>query len=119
MGTIGIVLGWMGIWANADQTATFGSDMGTLTDGTPVGKKLMRGAWNARPYGSLYQEQVRGVANGTDFYFHKSTYMCYVLGQGLVVLTCLLPLDSESKTSTTGPLARDCTNDRRDGGRES
>ncbi|KAF2642861.1 Isochorismatase hydrolase [Massarina eburnea CBS 473.64] len=51
---------------------TFGSDMGMLGDGTAVGKKLMRGEWNARPYGPLYKEQIEGVANGTDFYFHKN-----------------------------------------------
>ncbi|KAF1957010.1 Isochorismatase hydrolase [Byssothecium circinans] len=51
---------------------TFGSDMGNLSDGTPVGKKLMRGEWNARPYGPLYEAQVQGVANGTDFFFHKN-----------------------------------------------
>lgn len=55
-----------------EKTATFGSDMGTLSDGTAVGLKLMRGAWNARPYGPLYDAQVEGVANGTDLYFHKS-----------------------------------------------
>ncbi|KAH6134517.1 hypothetical protein HBI64_060200 [Parastagonospora nodorum] len=51
---------------------TFGSDMGTLKNGTVVGKKLMRGEWNARPYGPLYDEQVKGVAAGTDLYFHKN-----------------------------------------------
>jgi hypothetical protein len=47
--------------------------MGTLKNGTTVGKKLMRGEWNARPYGPLYAEQVKGVADGTDLYFNKST----------------------------------------------
>jgi hypothetical protein len=46
--------------------------MGSLSDGTEVGEKLMRGSWNARPYGPLYDAQVEGVKNGTDFYFHKS-----------------------------------------------
>jgi hypothetical protein len=53
-------------------TDTFGSDMGSLSDGTEVGDLLMRGSWNARPYGPLYDVQVEGVKNGTDFYFHKS-----------------------------------------------
>ncbi|KAF2655251.1 Isochorismatase hydrolase [Lophiostoma macrostomum CBS 122681] len=51
---------------------TFGSDMGNLSDGTQVGPMLMRGSWNARPYGPLYDAQVQGVANGTDLYFHKN-----------------------------------------------
>lgn len=51
---------------------TFGSDMGRLNDSTPVGRKLMRGSWNARPYGPLYDAQVSGVENGTDLYFHKN-----------------------------------------------
>jgi nicotinamidase-related amidase len=51
---------------------TFGSDMGSLSDGTAVGDLLMRGSWNARPYGPLYDAQVEGVKNGTDFYFNKS-----------------------------------------------
>lgn len=37
-----------------------------------AGLKLMRGSWNARPYGPLYDLQVEGVASGTDLYFHKS-----------------------------------------------
>lgn len=52
--------------------ATFDSDMGTLNDSTPIGKFLMRDSWNARPYGPLYGEQVGGVKNGTDLYFHKN-----------------------------------------------
>jgi nicotinamidase-related amidase len=51
---------------------TFGSDMGKMSDGTETGKLLMRDSWNARPYGPLYDAQVEGVKNGTDFYFHKS-----------------------------------------------
>lgn len=54
--------------------ATFGSDMGALEDGTEVGKKLMRGSWNARPYGPLYDAQIQGVESGTDLYFHKSEF---------------------------------------------
>lgn len=48
--------------------------MGNLTDGTAVGPKLMRGSWNARPFGPLYDAQVEGVENGTDLYFHKSKF---------------------------------------------
>ena len=45
-----------------------------IVPGTNIsaGLKLMRGSWNARPYGPLYDLQVEGVANGTDFYFNKS-----------------------------------------------
>jgi len=60
---------------------TFGSDMGNLSDGTEVGELLMRGSWNARPYGPLYDAQVEGVKNGTDFYFHKSKAFGDVLGE--------------------------------------
>ncbi|KAB5545487.1 isochorismatase hydrolase [Coniochaeta sp. 2T2.1] len=56
--------------------ATFGSDMGTLEgpNGTTieVGEKLMRGAWNAEPYGILGEMKDAGVANGTDLVFHKN-----------------------------------------------
>ncbi|KAF2681522.1 Isochorismatase hydrolase [Lentithecium fluviatile CBS 122367] len=55
-----------------DPLKTFGSDMGNLSDGTAVGRKLMRGSWNAMPYGPLYDAQVEGVKNGTDYYFHKN-----------------------------------------------
>ncbi|CZR56138.1 uncharacterized protein PAC_06026 [Phialocephala subalpina] len=53
--------------------ATFGSDMG-IVPGTNIsaGSKLMRGSWNARPYGPLYDLQVEGAASGTDLYFNKS-----------------------------------------------
>ncbi|KAK5007412.1 hypothetical protein LTR16_005789, partial [Cryomyces antarcticus] len=60
-------------FASHDHPATtFGTDMG-LVPGTNVqaGKKLMRGSWNARPWGELYDLQVEGVKNGTDLYFHK------------------------------------------------
>ncbi|KAF2465604.1 Isochorismatase hydrolase, partial [Lindgomyces ingoldianus] len=50
---------------------TFGSDMG-IVDGAEAGGKLMRGAWNARPYGPLYDAQVKGVEDGTDLYFNKN-----------------------------------------------
>lgn len=46
--------------------------MGKLKDGTELGKTLMRGSWNARPYGKLYDAQTQGVKNGTDQYFNKS-----------------------------------------------
>ncbi|KAK5139339.1 hypothetical protein LTR04_003660 [Oleoguttula sp. CCFEE 6159] len=61
-------------FASHDHPATtFGTDMG-LVPGTNVqaGKKLMRGSWNARPWGELYDLQVEGVKNGTDLYFHKN-----------------------------------------------
>jgi hypothetical protein len=54
--------------------------MGNISDGTQVGPMLMRGAWNARPYGPLYDAQVEGVANGTDLYFHKSKSRSFVEG---------------------------------------
>ena len=63
---------------SSDHTAatSFGSDMGTITDanGTTiqVGRKLMRGSWNAQPWGALYPAMVQGMADGTDFYFNKS-----------------------------------------------
>ncbi|KAK5005717.1 hypothetical protein LTR39_005858, partial [Cryomyces antarcticus] len=47
-------------FASHDHPATtFGTDMG-LVPGTNVqaGKKLMRGSWNARPWGELYDLQV-------------------------------------------------------------
>lgn len=43
-----------------------------MVDGIEAGPKLMRGSWNAQPYGPLYNAQVKGVADGTDLYFHKS-----------------------------------------------
>lgn len=49
--------------------------MGSLANGTKVGPMLMRGSWNAQPYGPLYDAQVSGVASGTDFYFHKSNVL--------------------------------------------
>ncbi|PVH95455.1 Isochorismatase hydrolase [Periconia macrospinosa] len=53
-------------------TDSFGSDMGKLDDGTELGEMLMRGSWNARPYGPLYDAQIQGVNNGTDHYFNKN-----------------------------------------------
>ena len=46
--------------------------MGTIQGNISVGRKLMRGSWNAQPWGDLFTEQVAGVANGTDVYFNKS-----------------------------------------------
>ena len=57
----------------ADQS--FGSNMGEITDnGTTiqVGRKLMRGSWNAEPYGVLGTMKDEGLAAGTDFYFNKN-----------------------------------------------
>lgn len=58
---------------NHSSTTTFGSDMG-IVPGTNIsaGLKLMRGSWNARPYGPLYDLQVEGVTSGTDLYFNKN-----------------------------------------------
>ncbi|TVY75821.1 Peroxyureidoacrylate/ureidoacrylate amidohydrolase [Lachnellula suecica] len=58
---------------NHSSTTTFGTDMGVVP-GTNIsaGLKLMRGSWNARPYGPLYDLQVEGVKSGTDLYFNKN-----------------------------------------------
>ncbi|KAH7350514.1 Isochorismatase-like protein [Rhexocercosporidium sp. MPI-PUGE-AT-0058] len=60
---------------STDHTSatTFGSDMG-IVPGTNIsaGLKLMRGSWNAQPYGPLHDLQVEGVASGTDMYFNKN-----------------------------------------------
>ena len=53
----------------ADQS--FGSDMG-IVDGIPAGAKLMRGSWNAQPYGVLNDMKNAGLAAGTDLYFNKN-----------------------------------------------
>ena len=46
---------------------------GTLPNSTqPLGRKLIRGAWNAQSYGPLYTSQQSGLAAGTDFYFNKN-----------------------------------------------
>jgi len=75
-----------------DRTSvtSFGSDMGPIvvpksdpsipanskTSGAnttiEVGRTLMRGSWNAQPWGALFTEQVLGVNQGTDFYFNKN-----------------------------------------------
>ncbi|KAH8901598.1 isochorismatase hydrolase [Thozetella sp. PMI_491] len=57
----------------ADQS--FGSNMGTITEnGTTiqVGDLLMRGSWNAEPWGLLGPLKDEGLAAGTDFYFNKN-----------------------------------------------
>ncbi|KIX93483.1 uncharacterized protein Z520_10903 [Fonsecaea multimorphosa CBS 102226] len=54
---------------------TFGSDMGTIKEnGTTieVGRMLMRGSWNAEPYGPLEALKNEGLASGTDFLFNKN-----------------------------------------------
>lgn len=54
---------------------TFGSDMGTIQEnGTTVhvGKLLMRGSWNAEPYGVLGTMKDAGVKAGTDLVFNKN-----------------------------------------------
>ncbi|KAF4610258.1 hypothetical protein D9613_010309 [Agrocybe pediades] len=79
-----------GFTSKGTSTSSFGSDMGTIvvpksdpsipaTSQTKVanmtievGRKLMRGSWNAQPWGALFTEQVQGVAKGTDFYFNKN-----------------------------------------------
>jgi hypothetical protein len=45
--------------------------MGVI-DGTDWGRLLMRGSFNAQPWGPLYPLQVEGVKQGTDLYFNKS-----------------------------------------------
>ncbi|KAF5341485.1 hypothetical protein D9758_013937 [Tetrapyrgos nigripes] len=79
-----------GFSSDGTSKTTFGSDMGRIvvpqsnpsisaSASTPgpnmtveVGRLLMRGSWNAQPWGDLLTEQVQGVANGTDFYFNKN-----------------------------------------------
>ncbi|KAF7162665.1 hypothetical protein CNMCM6106_009484 [Aspergillus hiratsukae] len=62
-----------GFSSNHSSLTTFGSDMG-IVPGTKInaGRKLMRGSWNAQPYGPLYHLQVEGVKRGTDLYFNKN-----------------------------------------------
>lgn len=73
----------LGFSSDGTAKTSFGSDMGTIsvpsTTGPgnvtiSVGRKLMRGSWNAEPWGPLLNEQVGGVKNGTDFYFNKSQF---------------------------------------------
>lgn len=57
----------------ADQS--FGSDMGTIEQNgvtVQVGETLIRGAWNAEPWDVLGTMKDEGLANGTDFLFHKN-----------------------------------------------
>ncbi|KAJ7852651.1 Isochorismatase hydrolase [Mycena olivaceomarginata] len=61
-----------GFSSDGTSATSFGSDMGTIQGNISVGRKLMRGSWNAQPFGDLFDEQVEGVANGTDFYFNKN-----------------------------------------------
>lgn len=59
----------------ADQS--FGSNMGTIDEnGTTieVGDKLMRGSWNAEPWGVLGTMKDEGLAAGTDLLFHKNRF---------------------------------------------
>jgi nicotinamidase-related amidase len=54
---------------------TFGSEMGTITEnGTKieVGRLLMRGSWNAEPYGILGTMKDEGLKAGTDLWFNKN-----------------------------------------------
>ena len=54
---------------------TFGSDMGTIKEnGTTieVGRLLMRGSWNAEPYGVLGTMKDEGIKAGTDLWFNKN-----------------------------------------------
>jgi nicotinamidase-related amidase len=54
---------------------TFGSDMGTIKEnGTTieVGRMLMRGSWNAEPYGVLGTMKDEGLKAGTDLWFNKN-----------------------------------------------
>ncbi|EIM89955.1 Isochorismatase hydrolase [Stereum hirsutum FP-91666 SS1] len=62
-------------FGDGDSESTFGTEMGFINDnGTEVdmGRKLMRGSWNAQAWGELYDVQTAGIANGTDFYFNKN-----------------------------------------------
>ncbi|XTI85730.1 Isochorismatase hydrolase [Cenococcum geophilum] len=43
-----------------------------VVDGIESGPKPMRGSWNVRPRGTLYEKQVNGAANGTDIHPNKS-----------------------------------------------
>ena len=78
-----------GFSANGSNLAdsTFGSDMGPIdvsaTDESlpcdggacrvqEAGPLLMRGAWNAQPWGVLNGLKIEGLASGTDRYFDKN-----------------------------------------------
>ncbi|KAK5233001.1 hypothetical protein LTR47_005865 [Exophiala xenobiotica] len=65
----------LGFSDNGLANETFGSDMGTIHENDTtihVGKKLMRGSWNAEPYGVLGTMKDAGLAAGTDLYFNKN-----------------------------------------------
>ncbi|OCT48048.1 isochorismatase hydrolase [Cladophialophora carrionii] len=54
---------------------SFGSDMGTLKENgstIEVGRLLMRGSWNAEPYGVLGTMKDAGIKAGTDLVFNKN-----------------------------------------------
>ena len=54
---------------------SFGSDMGTIKENgatIDVGRMLMRGSWNAEPYGILGTMKDEGLMAGTDFWFNKN-----------------------------------------------
>lgn len=56
---------------------SFGSDMGSValangSDTVEAGRLLMRGAWNAEPWGVLGTMKDAGVAAGTDLVFNKN-----------------------------------------------
>lgn len=64
---------------------TLGDDMGDLVldgAGTKVamGRKLMRGSWNAEPFGVLNDTMTEGLAQGTDLYFNKSMLSAKLCG---------------------------------------
>ncbi|KAJ7721838.1 Isochorismatase hydrolase [Mycena maculata] len=61
-----------GFSSDGTSATSFGSDMGTIQGNISVGRKLMRGSWNAQPFGDLLDEQLAGVAHGSDFYFNKN-----------------------------------------------
>ncbi|EPQ52009.1 Isochorismatase hydrolase [Gloeophyllum trabeum ATCC 11539] len=61
-----------GFASDGTPNSTFGSDMGTLSDGTHLGPLLMRDSWNAQAYGDLWPLQQAGLAFGTDFFFNKN-----------------------------------------------
>lgn len=54
---------------------SLGSDMGTIDENNKtikLGQALMRGSWNAEPYGVLQSMKDEGLAAGTDLYFNKN-----------------------------------------------
>jgi nicotinamidase-related amidase len=74
-----------------DVGSSFGSEMGTITVNASdpsqnatkgaagskeqdLGRKLMRGSWNAELWGVLEDERSKGLEEGTDWAFDKSIY---------------------------------------------